>query len=97
MARMVSQFARNTDLTKVNEIYVEVKKVLKTIKDAEDKATLINNREALFGFPKTEYSAISKISKDFDPFAKLWATAYHTSKIFSKKKKSAFPPPMLFL
>lgn len=76
LARTVALFARNSDLTKVNEIYVEVKKILKMIKDAEDKATLFNNREALFGFQKTEYSAISKITKDFDPFAKLWATAY---------------------
>jgi dynein heavy chain len=81
MARVVLLFSRNTDLTKVNEIYVEVKKVLKMIKDAEDKASLINNREALFGFPKTEYSNIAKISKDFDPFAKLWATAYQKHKL----------------
>ena len=76
MSRMVALFARNTDLTKVNEIYVEVKKILRMIKDAEDKASLINNREALFGFSKTEYSTIAKVAKEFDPFAKLWATAY---------------------
>lgn len=76
LARMVAQFARNTDLSKVAEVYVEVKKITKLIKDAEERAVLINNRETLFAFPKTDYSQIAKISKDFDPFAKLWATAY---------------------
>ena len=38
-------------------------------------AQTFNKRESLFGGEATEYDALSKIVKDFEPYASLWQTA----------------------
>lgn len=69
---------------------MEAKRISKAIRDAEDKAKLINSREGLFGFAQTEYTVLTKIAKDFEPFAQLWATAYDWFKWQSSWMQDAF-------
>eukprot|EP00741_Cyanophora_paradoxa_P002452 tig00000076_g2377.t1 len=71
---LVSNFAKHTDIAKVKEVALEVKKINAQLQQCQAKARLFNTREQLFEMPITEYSSLNKIVKDFEPYSQLWLT-----------------------
>jgi dynein heavy chain, axonemal len=75
LEKVVSEFGKYTDLTKVNEVSKVVKNLQAELKEAEQQKLLFNKRESIFGTPMTDYSQLGKTIKAFEPFANLWNTA----------------------
>ena len=75
LEKIVSEFGKYQDLQKVDDVSKVVKNLQGELKEAEQKKLLFNKREAIFGAPMTDYSKLSKIVKNFEPFANLWNTA----------------------
>jgi len=61
-----------TDIARVDNIAAYIRKLKQNVKEAEDEALLFNSREALFGKDTTEYSLLSEIQKQFEPFCDMW-------------------------
>eukprot|EP01041_Mallomonas_annulata_P000971 gene971-1882_t len=52
-----------------------VRRLKKSLSMADDKAKQFNSREILFNTPLTEYTDLSDLSKNFEPFFDLWDSA----------------------
>ena len=71
-AKEVEAFKAMGDVSDVEGTYELVKQLQDKLADAKALAELINSREALFGWPLTQYEQVKKLSKSFEPFAQLW-------------------------
>ena len=72
---IVAGYGKHTDLGQLEKLATDTKKCKLRLTDLEKKAKTFNAHEAIFGIEQTDYSHISKIIKEFDPFVKMWATA----------------------
>lgn len=84
LAVQISSMQGKADISKLEDMDLEVAETLKNLKQAEADAQLFNSREVLFGLPQEDYSGIRKIMDQFEPFYQFW----HTSAEFAKKHKS---------
>merc|ERR1719272_232386 len=75
LAHRVANFHQYTDIARVAKVTAIVNEIEATLKEYEVMAQTFNKRESLFGGEATEYDALSKIVKDFEPYASLWQTA----------------------
>ena len=75
LAHRVANFHQYTDIARVAKVNAIVNEIQVTLAEYEGKAQTFNKRESLFGSEATEYDALSKIVKDFEPYASLWSTA----------------------
>ena len=75
LAHRVANFHQYTDIARVTKVNAIVNEIQATLAEYEVKAQTFNKRESLFGSEATEYDALSKIVKDFEPYASLWSTA----------------------
>ena len=71
----MANFHQYTDIARVAKVNAIVNEIQVTLAEYEVKAQTFNKRESLFGSEATEYDALSKIVKDFEPYASLWSTA----------------------
>ena len=62
LEKVVSEFGKYTDLTKVNEVSKVVKNLQAELKEAEQQKLLFNKRESIFGTPMTRRSRPSNPS-----------------------------------
>lgn len=53
----------------------EMESIHERLQAAQSAATQFNSREAIFGNPPTDYSALKKIAETMDPFYQFWTTA----------------------
>jgi dynein heavy chain len=72
----VSTYSKYSDMQSVAEIASDVKNVLRQIKECQEKAKIMNSKESLFDMDVNEYDQLSKISRQFQPYADLWITAH---------------------
>ncbi|KAL8275069.1 hypothetical protein Esti_000948 [Eimeria stiedai] len=79
LADVVGGFANFAETSKFAEANDSVLAVGERIEMSIQQAKLFNNRERLFGKDLTDYSALGKIQKEFEPFSVLWCTAYQWS------------------
>ncbi|XP_046395032.1 dynein axonemal heavy chain 1-like [Ischnura elegans] len=63
------------DISKWQEITVEVRRTWKSLHDCLEFGRLLNQRQKLFGMPVRSYDAIGKLIKEFEPYRNLWTTA----------------------
>merc|ERR1711871_464612 len=93
MNNIVVGFAQHKDLTKVDTISANAKKVKMKLSELEDKAKTFNAHEGIFGLEQTDYSKVGKIVKEFEPFNNLWATVAN----WYKWKEDWFSGPFMEL
>lgn len=55
---------------------IEVRRVFSDVKEVMDQSRKFNSREELFGRDKTDYTKISKMMKEFEPYYNLWTTVH---------------------
>ncbi|GFS18450.1 dynein heavy chain 1, axonemal [Elysia marginata] len=71
---MVAAMAEHSEMEKAHEYANEMRRMYKNLRECQDLAHLYNSREKLFKMKPTNFTYISKIMKEFEPFRKLWIT-----------------------
>uniref|UniRef100_A0A8C5T8B7 Dynein axonemal heavy chain 1 n=1 Tax=Malurus cyaneus samueli TaxID=2593467 RepID=A0A8C5T8B7_9PASS len=74
MQLTVGGFSVQSDVNQAHETADDARDVRKQLKELQDLAALYNNRERLFGIRVTDYSVLSKMLKEFQPYYDLWTT-----------------------
>ncbi|NWV36400.1 DYH1 protein, partial [Grantiella picta] len=74
MQLTVGGFSVQSDVNQAHELAGDARDVRKQLKELQDLAALYNNRERLFGIRVTDYSVLSKMLKEFQPYYDLWTT-----------------------
>ncbi|RMC00001.1 hypothetical protein DUI87_23409 [Hirundo rustica rustica] len=74
MQLTVGGFSVQSDVNQAHELAEDARDVRKQLKELQEMAVLYNNRERLFGIKVTDYSGLSKMIKDFQPYYDLWTT-----------------------
>jgi len=77
LAGIIGGFASKSDLAKVEEIYEDVESVNQRLREAAQQSKKFNSREVLFGKESTDYSSLTALQKEWEPFSQLWVTAHH--------------------
>lgn len=55
---------------------LDIRRLEKLVADSNNKVNVFHSRERFFGFPETEYEEVSRITREFQPYADLWSTVY---------------------
>ncbi|KAL1506671.1 hypothetical protein ABEB36_005994 [Hypothenemus hampei] len=63
------------DVSKTHEYALDIRKVWKTMKEAQEFGQLLNQRQKLFGAPVVTFDNLNKLIKEFEPYKNLWITA----------------------
>lgn len=63
------------DVENVEERQLQVRALQEALDRAKERGRLINSREALFGWPVTQYDQIRQVQKDLQPYVDLWTAA----------------------
>jgi len=71
----ITNVALQTDISKVHEIAIEVKRIWKMIKENQDFGLLLNERQRLFGMDVVPFERLNMMIKEFEPYQTLWVTA----------------------
>ncbi|KAK6626145.1 hypothetical protein RUM43_006450 [Polyplax serrata] len=71
----VQSLMQVSDITKVHDTAVQVRKVWKMMKDSQEIAAVLAGRQKLFGMPPVNYDSLARLVKDFGPYKDLWLTA----------------------
>ncbi|XP_071558365.1 dynein axonemal heavy chain 1-like [Temnothorax nylanderi] len=71
----VTNVTLQTDINKVHEMAVEVKRIWKIMKDYQESGLLLNERQKLFGMDVIPFEQLNQLMKDFEPYQTLWITA----------------------
>lgn len=69
---VVSEFHQHTDINNLEHIAAQAREVSAKLADYSAKAKLFNAREILYGEEQTDYDELSRITKQFEPYAQLW-------------------------
>lgn len=59
----------------MHEIAIDMRRVWKSLKEAQEMGQLLNQRQKLFDLPVVPFEAITKLIKEFEPYKNLWITA----------------------
>lgn len=71
----VQSISLQSDLNKIHEIAVDVKRIWKAMMDCRETGLLFNQRQKLFGMKVVPYDDLNKLIRDFEPYRSLWVTA----------------------
>ncbi|XP_060531534.1 dynein axonemal heavy chain 1-like [Cylas formicarius] len=63
------------DVTRTHEYALEIRKVWKAMKEAQEMGQLLNQRQKLFGVPVIPFDTLNKLIKEFELYKILWTTA----------------------
>jgi dynein heavy chain len=69
---VVGDFHQHTDVNNLEAIAAQAREVSAKLADYSAKAKLFNAREILYGEEQTDYDKLSRITKQFEPYAQLW-------------------------
>jgi dynein heavy chain, axonemal len=72
---IVGNYHTHSDLGKISEIGPDVRSKVKLLKEYTDLSKKFQSRENIFGLDQTDYDRVSRIAKQFDPYAQLWISA----------------------
>ncbi|KAL0272752.1 UNVERIFIED_CONTAM: hypothetical protein PYX00_005610 [Menopon gallinae] len=64
-----------SDMSKVHETAVEIRRLWKALKDSQEFGQLLNSRQKLFGVAITSFDLLLRLIRDFTPYKDLWLTA----------------------
>ncbi|XP_043259684.1 dynein axonemal heavy chain 1-like [Colletes gigas] len=71
----VQNIALQTDIKRIHETALDVKRVWKAMMDCRENGLLLNQRQKLFGMDVVPFEHLHKLIRDFDPYRSLWVTA----------------------
>ncbi|KAF5308293.1 hypothetical protein FQR65_LT06286 [Abscondita terminalis] len=71
----VAKMLNLREFDKTHDIAVEMKRLWKQMKDAQEQGQLLNSRQKLFLVPVIPYENLSKLIKELEPYYNLWVTA----------------------
>ncbi|XP_044749962.1 dynein axonemal heavy chain 1-like [Coccinella septempunctata] len=71
----VVQLQTLRDFARIHEIAVDMRRVWKNMKEAQETGLLLNSRQKLFGQPVVPFDDLNKLVKEFEPYKSLWVTA----------------------
>ena len=80
LSNTINNLAQYTDLSAVEQVAKQMLTIEQELSNARDSAQLYNMREALFGSEGTDYTALKKLTDQFDPFKQFWTTAANWKK-----------------
>ncbi|KYM92457.1 Dynein heavy chain 1, axonemal [Atta colombica] len=64
-----------TDIKKIHEMAIEVKRISKIMKEYQEFGLLLNERQKLFDMDVVPYEQLNILIKEFEPYQTLWITA----------------------
>jgi dynein heavy chain len=91
----VNNLSRFTQPERVDQTATYVRKIKDKLEKYKQEAQLFNSREGLFENDITEYTQLSSISRNFEPYAFLWETADAWKKIMHSGCMASSPILML--
>lgn len=71
----VTNIGLQTDINRVHETALDVKRVWKAMTDCREMGLLLNERQKLFGMKVVPFEHLHKLMKEFEPYRSLWVTA----------------------
>ncbi|KAM0726282.1 Dynein axonemal heavy chain 1 [Formica fusca] len=71
----VTNVALQTDINRILEMAIEVKRIWKMVKDCQESSLLLNERQKLFGMNVVRFEQLDQLMKEFEPYQILWITA----------------------
>lgn len=71
----VVQMSKQKDYSKTHEIAVDMRRLWKAMKEAQEQGQLLNQRQKLFGVAVVPFDGLIKLIKEFEPYKTLWITA----------------------
>ncbi|RLU27110.1 hypothetical protein DMN91_000909 [Ooceraea biroi] len=71
----ITNVSLQTDITKVHEMAIEVKRIWKMMKECQELGLLLNKRQKLFGMDVVPFERLNEMMKEFEPYQSLWSTA----------------------
>jgi dynein heavy chain len=75
LTAQVVQMAKQKDFSKTHEIAVDMRRLWKSMKEAQEQGQLLNQRQKLFNTPVVPFDQLTKLIKEFEPYKTLWITA----------------------
>ncbi|KAI4462791.1 dynein heavy chain 1 axonemal-like protein [Holotrichia oblita] len=75
MTVQVTKMSAYTDFNTTHENAIEMKRLWKHMKDAQEQGQLLNQRQKLFNMPIVPFDNLNKLIKEFEPYKNLWITA----------------------
>ncbi|XP_044254832.1 dynein axonemal heavy chain 1-like isoform X2 [Tribolium madens] len=71
----VVKMAKEKDFSRTHEIAVDMRRLWKALKEAQEQGQLLNQRQKLFNIPVVPFDNLLKLIKEFEPYKTLWITA----------------------
>ncbi|XP_018331814.1 dynein heavy chain 1, axonemal-like [Agrilus planipennis] len=71
----VAQLSGQRDFTRAHEVAIEIKRLWKNMKEAQEQGLLLNSRQKLFNMPVVPFDNLVALMKEFEPYKNLWVTA----------------------
>ncbi|KAK9309948.1 hypothetical protein QLX08_000576 [Tetragonisca angustula] len=71
----VANIALQTDILRIHETALDVKRIWKAMVDCREMGLLLNERQKLFGMKVVPFEHLHKLMRDFEPYRNLWLTA----------------------
>lgn len=75
----VAQMSARRDFHLIHDIAVDIRRMWKTMKEAQEFGQLLNQRQKLFGLPVVPFENLTRLIKEFEPYKNLWITASGTN------------------
>ena len=71
----ISTLSQYQDINQSHEVSEILRTIHKRMQDAHQKAKKFANRERLMALNETDYSYLTQLSKEYEPYYNLWTTA----------------------
>lgn len=71
----VANIALQTDINRIHETALDVKRIWKSMVDCREMGLLLNERQKLFDMKVVPFDHLHKLMRDFEPYRSLWVTA----------------------
>ncbi|GLV39944.1 Dynein heavy chain at 36C [Carabus blaptoides fortunei] len=71
----VTSLSAQRDYSKTHEIAVDIRRLWKSMKEAQEQGVLLNQRQKLFLVPVIPFEHLTKLIKEFEPYKNLWINA----------------------
>lgn len=71
----VANIALQTDINRIHETALDVKRIWKSMVDCREMGLLLNERQKLLDMKVVPFDHLHKLMRDFEPYRSLWVTA----------------------
>ncbi|XP_063217349.1 dynein axonemal heavy chain 1-like [Bacillus rossius redtenbacheri] len=75
LAMRVHALAEEEDIAKVRELGQACSRLWEAMRESQESAALLVQRQRTFGLPPVAFEALPKLRREFEPYKSLWVTA----------------------